>query len=56
MRLETPVRISYKCKNCKQEAPYPPVTDTNWDKPTWHDCSNNVWMKEDRPQEMAEVA
>lgn len=54
--LHVPVKITYKCKQCKQHAIRPEITKENWIYETWHDCANNVWKKEEKPQSVKEAA
>ena len=54
--LHVSVKITYKCKQCKQHAIRPEITKENWMYETWHDCVNNVWKKEEKPQFVKEAA
>lgn len=54
--LHVPVKITYTCKQCKQQAIRPEINKDNWMHETWHDCANNVWKKEEKPQSVKEAA
>jgi hypothetical protein len=55
-KISVNLMISYRCKTCKQSSVKPETTKANTNFPLWHDCANNEWKREPKPEEMREVA